>query len=73
MTNILSKEDRIQLVDSHKRALAMSQYNIQLSLIEENVKTNKDTANIAILTSQVELIDDQISALDAEKASIELE
>ena len=73
MTNILSKEEKIQLVDSHKRVLAMSQYNIQLSLIEENVKSNKDTANIEILTNQVELIDGQILALDAEKASIELE
>ena len=73
MTTILSKEERIQLVDSHKRSLAMSQYNIQLTLIEENVKSVKDTANIAILTSQIELIDDQIEALDAEKASIESE
>jgi hypothetical protein len=51
----------------------MSQYNIQLTLIEENVKENIDTENVAVLTSQVEIIDSQLAALDAEKASLELD
>ena len=72
MTSILSNEEKAQLIDSHKRSLAMSQYNIQLTLIEENVKENIDTENVAVLTSQVEIIDSQLAALDAERASLEL-
>lgn len=70
MTSILSKEERTQVVNSHKRNLAMNQYNISISLIEENAKTVKDTAIIQNLTDSSAVIDLQISALDSELASI---
>lgn len=70
MTSILSKEERTQVVNSHKRNLAMNQYNISISLIEENAKTVKDTAIIQNLTDSSAAIDLQISALDSELASI---
>ena len=70
MTNILSKEERTQVVNSHKRNLAMNQYNVAISLIEENAKSVKDTASIQNLTDASSAIDLQIAALDAELASI---
>ena len=70
MTSILSKEERTQVVNSHKRNLAMNQYNISISLIEENAKTVKDTAIIQNLTDSSAAIDLQQKALDAELASI---
>jgi hypothetical protein len=70
MTNILSKEERTQVVNSHKRNLAMNQYNVEISLIEENAKSVKDTASIQNLTDASSAIDLQIAALDAELASI---
>jgi hypothetical protein len=73
MTNILSKEERTQVVNSHKRNLAMNQYNVAISLIEENAKSVKDTASIQNLTDASSAIDLQIAALDAELASIAAE
>ena len=70
MTSILSKEERTQVVNSHKRNLAMNQYNISISLIEENAKTVKDKAIIQNLTDSSATIDLQQKALDAELASI---
>lgn len=73
MTNILTKEERTQVVNSHKRNLAMNQYNVEVSLIEENAKSKKDNATISSLNDQVDAIDIQLSALDAELASIAAE
>jgi hypothetical protein len=73
MTSILSKEERTQVVNSHKRNLAMNQYNIEISLIEENAKSTKDSATIKNLTDTSAAIDLQIAALDAELASIAAE
>jgi hypothetical protein len=73
MTSILSKEERTQVVNSHKRNLAMNQYNIEVSLIEENAKSTKDSATIKNLTDTSAAIDLQIAALDAELASIAAE
>jgi hypothetical protein len=73
MTSILSKEERTQVVNSHKRNLAMNQYNIAVTLIEENAKSVKDTATIKTLTDSSSAIDLQMTALDAELASIAAE
>jgi len=70
MTSLLSKEERTQVVNSHKRNLAMNQYNLQVSIIEENAKATKDSAAIQNLTETAAAIDLQIAALDAELASI---
>lgn len=73
MTHILSKEERTQIVNSHKKNLAMNKYNLEISIIEENAKTSPEAATIAALNSQSEGIDNQIAALDSELASIAAE
>ena len=73
MTNILSKEERTQIVNSHKKNLAMNKYNLELSIIEENAKTSPEAATLSVLNTQSEVIDNQIAALDAELASIAAE
>ena len=70
MTNILSKEERTSIVNSHKRNLAMNQYNIQLSIIEEQAKTSPDSSTISDLNAQKNGIDRQLAALDTELESI---
>lgn len=73
MTNILSKEERSQIVNSHKKNLAMNQYNLDLSVIEENAKAEPDQTVLNNLNSQISLIDNQIIALDNELALINAE
>jgi hypothetical protein len=70
MTHILSKEERTQIVNSHKKNLAMNKYNVEISLIEENAKTAPDSANISSLNTQASAIDLQMEALDDVIASI---
>lgn len=73
MTNILSKEERSQIVNSHKKNLAMNQYNLDLSVIEENAKAEPDQTVLNNLNSQISLINNQIIALDNELALINAE
>jgi hypothetical protein len=70
MTHILSKEERTQIVNSHKKNLAMNQYNVEISLVEENAKATPDSSNIAALNAQSSAIDLQVEALDEVLASI---
>ena len=70
MTHILSKEERTQIVNSHKKSLAMNRYNMEISIIEENAKTAPDATNVANLTAQLSGVDLQIAALDEELANI---
>ena len=73
MSISLTKEERTQIVNSHKKNLAMNQYNLEISKIEENAKTSPDSSVISSLNSQVTAIDLQIAALDAELSLIALE
>lgn len=73
MTHILSKEERTQIVNSHKKNLAMNKYNLELSLIEENAKGTPDANMLASLNAQVSSIDTQMAALDSELTSIAAE
>ena len=73
MTHILSKEERTQIINSHKKNLAMNKYNLEISVIVENSRQTPDPTNIANLNEQASGIDLQIAALDEELANIEEE
>lgn len=73
MTYILSKEERSQIVDSHKKNLAINKYNVSLNIIEEEAKSNPDSATLTSLNTQVSSINAQLSALDAELSAIAAE
>lgn len=70
MTNILSKEERTQIVNSHKKNLAMSKYNLALSVLTENAKDEPDSGTLSSLNAQSAVIDNQIASLDEELAAI---
>ena len=73
MTHILSKEERTQIINSHKKNLAMNKYNLEISVIVENSRQTPDPTNIANLNEQASGIDLQIAALDEELTNIEEE
>jgi hypothetical protein len=73
MTHILSKEERTQIVNSHKKNLAMNKYNLEISIIEENAKPVPDATNVTNLNAQASGVDLQIAALDEELANIAAE
>ncbi len=73
MTHILSKEERTQIVNSHKKNLAMNKYNLEVSIIVENAKSVPDPTMITNLNTQSSGIDLQMAALDEELSSIAAE
>lgn len=73
MTHILSKEERTQIVNSHKKNLAMNKYNLELSVLTENAKSEPDTNTLSSLNAQASGIDNQIAVLDEELAAITAE
>ena len=62
----LSKEEKIQIINSHKRNLAYSKYNLEIDILQENAKLEPNAAGIANLNAQVTEINNQVAALDAE-------
>lgn len=62
----LSKEEKIQIINSHKRNLAYSKYNLEVDILQENAKSQPDSSGIANLNSQITEINNQVAALDAE-------
>jgi type I restriction-modification system DNA methylase subunit len=66
----LSNEDKIAIVNQHKRNIEYSKYNLQVSLIEENAISNPDQTAIADLNSKIAELDNKLDALDAEIASL---
>jgi hypothetical protein len=70
MTVHLSNEEKISVVNQHKRAIEYSKYNLTVSLIEENAVLNKDQDTIDSLTAKIADHDGKLSALDAEIDSL---
>jgi hypothetical protein len=73
MTITLSKEERTQIASSHIKNLLTNKYNLKLSLIEENAKAIPDQNAVSNYTEQSSNVDKQITALNAEIASIAAE
>jgi hypothetical protein len=70
MTVQLSNEDKISVVNQHKRSIEYSKYNLTVSLIEENSVLNKDQDVIESLTAKIADHDSKLAALDAELDSL---
>jgi hypothetical protein len=66
----LSNEDKVAIVNQHKRNLEYSKYNLQLSIIEENSITSPSTATINGLNAQIAELNSKLAALDEELASL---
>ena len=60
----LTNEEKVVIVNQHLKNLHYSKFNIEISLIEENAKSIKDTEQIASLNAQSTDIDSRITALE---------
>lgn len=66
----LSNEEKISIINQHKKNVEYSKYNLQVSLIEENAVSNPDQDAIDSLNDKIADLDSKISALDAEISSL---
>jgi len=67
---MLTNEEKAGIINQHKRNIEMSKYNLELSLIEENALTTKNTETIASLNAQIADLSSKVAALDAELDSL---
>jgi hypothetical protein len=70
MTVLLTKEEKSQVIISHKKSLAYSRYNMEIDLIQENAKAYPDADAISTITERIVDVDDQLDALDAELTAV---
>ena len=66
----LSNEEKISIINQHKKNVEYNKYNLQISLIEENAVTSPDQDAIDSLNDKITEINKKITALDAEIASL---
>ena len=67
---MLTKEEKIQIIESHKRTLDYTRYNLEVSLLEENARTKVNQVVVDTLQDQINEIDSQKATLDAEIVSV---
>lgn len=66
----LSKEEKIQLIESRVRNLEYKKYGLELDAIVENAKVTPDQNNLDAIDEAVSEINTQLSALNAELALV---
>lgn len=67
---ILDNEDKIAIINQHKRNIEYGKYNLYLALAEENAISSPNQETISALNSQVADLDSKLAVLDAELASL---
>jgi hypothetical protein len=70
MTNQLTTQEKIDIINSHIKNIAINQYNVQLNLVEENAKPAPDASNVLAYNNQITQMTNQIVALEAEAAKL---
>ena len=66
----LSKEDKIQIISSHKRNLEYRKYGLDLDVLQENAKSTPNTDLITSFQSSITEIEDQVAVLNQELATV---
>jgi hypothetical protein len=70
MAYTLSKEEKISIIDSHRKNLAYNKYNLEMSKIQEDAKQNPSSTVLGDLNSKIDELSDQLAALDLEAAAV---
>jgi hypothetical protein len=68
---VLSKDEKLQIIASHKRGLEYKKYVLKIDQIVENAKSDPNPEAISNLSVAMEDLDNQVAALDSEAALVE--
>ena len=71
MPESLTNEEKINIVNQHIRSIEFASYNADLDLIEANAVSSTDASVIAEINARKASIDAKLTALNAEKASLQ--
>lgn len=64
----LNNEDKISIINQHKRNIEYAKYGYQVSLIAENAVSNPNQETIDSINEQIADANSKLAALDAEIA-----
>ena len=70
MAELLTIEDKVSVINQHKKNLEYSKYNIELSILEESSISTPDQELLNSYNSQMAEVTKRIKVLDDELASI---
>jgi len=62
----LTAEEKVAIINSHIKNIAINQYNIELNLIEENAKSKPDATVASGYSDQISQMSGQIAALQSQ-------
>lgn len=66
----LTNEDKISIINQHKKNVEYSKYNLEVSIIAENAVTSPDQEAIASLNEKISDLNKKITALNSEIDSL---
>lgn len=66
MTYELSKEDKLAVIQSHMKNVALNKYNAELSLLQEQAALSPKSQNIQAANDTIAQSDAQLEALQQE-------
>ncbi len=66
----LSKNDKIQIIESRLRGLEYKKFGLEIDLLVENAKTTPDSAAVLTIEDAIEEVSGQLSALNSELAEV---
>jgi len=66
----LTNEDKVTIINQHKRNIEYTRYGHEVSLIAENAVSSPDQNTISSINDQISDLDSKLSALDAEINSL---
>lgn len=69
--NLVSVDEKIHIVNQFMKNLAYSRYNVELSLMLENSVSSPNQNNVDSFTTQLQEIDDKLTALQQELVELE--
>lgn len=66
----LTKDDKLQILNSKKRNIEYSKYGFELDIIQENAKKSPNAEEATRLEDLVKDLDKQLTALNAELVKV---
>lgn len=71
MEELPTKEEKIQIIESHIRNLQYNKYNVTISLLAENAVTNPNVQQTESYEEQLVAIQEKEAALEAELINVQ--
>ena len=67
---MLTKDEKLQIINSHRKNLSYSKYNLDIDFIQENSKSTPDPVVLATIEQELEELDNQLTALNTEATAV---